>query len=152
MLGALLETCQAIPGGCCSVGFCLALVASGVTSASCSLYVMHNALACSIFERCCLALGVFAIVRAAASHAFRIGVSARSNCLHVLIRQAGVSISLANGDHVMSCNGARIALPMLTAAPFAVVTSHQPAELRHAVSRSRYVPVQQQPCAAFSLL
>ena len=99
---------------------------------------MHNALACSIFERCCLALGVFPIVRAAASHAFSIGVSARSNCLHVVIVQAGVPISLANGDHVMSCNGARIALPMLTAAPFAVVTSHQLGLELLAVNRSQF--------------
>ena len=99
---------------------------------------MHNALACSIFERCCLALGVFAIVRAAASHAFSIGDSACSIFLYVLIRQAGVSISLANGDHVMSCNGARIALPMLRAAPFAVVTSHQLGLELRAVSRSQF--------------
>lgn len=98
MLGALLETCQAIPGGCCSVGFCLALVASGVTRASCSLYVMHSALACSIFERCRFALGVFAIVRAAASHAFTIGLSARSNCLHVVIVKAGVPNSLSDTE------------------------------------------------------
>lgn len=104
------------------MGFCLALVASGVTSASCSRYVMHNALACSIFERCCLALGVFAIVRAAASHAFSIGDSACSIFLYVLIRQAGVSISLANGDHAMSCNGARITANMLLSC---VVTLHQ---------------------------
>jgi phosphoketolase len=78
------------------------------------------------------------MVRAAASHAFRIGVSARSNCSHVAIVQPGVSISLANGDHVMSCNGARIALPMLTAAPFAVVTSRQPGLRLRVVNRSQF--------------
>lgn len=149
MFGALLETCQAIPGGCCSVGFCLAFVASDVTSASCSRYVMHSTFVCSIFARCFLARGVFAMTRAAASHAFSIGDSARCVFAHVAVITSGMHILLLNADHVMSCNGARIALPMLTAAPFAVVTSHQPAELRHAVSHSRYVPVQQQPCAAF---
>ena len=138
MLGALLETCQAIPGGCCSVGSCAALAVSGVSSASCSRYVMHSTFVCSIFARCFLARGEFAIVRAAASHVFVIVSSTRCVFAHVAVITSGMHILLLNADHVMSANGARIALPMLRAAPFAVVTSHQLGLELRAVSRSQF--------------
>lgn len=75
---------------------------------------MHSAFAFSIFARCCLARGVFAIVRAAAWHAFTIGASARSACAHAAINETGVAILL--------CNGARITASMLLSC---VVTLHQ---------------------------
>jgi hypothetical protein len=57
---------------------------------------------------------------------------------HVAVITSGMHILLLNADHVMSANGARIALPMLTAAPFAVVTSHQLGLELRAVSRSQF--------------
>ena len=75
---------------------------------------MHSTLTFSIFARCFLARGEFANLRAAAWHAFTIGASARSACVHVAINETGVAILL--------CNGARITASMLLSC---VVTLHQ---------------------------
>jgi hypothetical protein len=77
-------------------------------------------------------------VRAAAAYFFVIVCISRCIAVHVAVIAAGMHILLLNADHVMSANGARIALPMLTACPFAVVTSHQPGLRLRVVNRSQF--------------